>query len=171
MKIEQAGITDIPELLKLINSAYQNEKSKAGWTTEADFLISDERIDYTSLEKMMNEKDAAFLKCINDANQISGCVYLQKQESKLYLGLLAVSPKVQNAGIGKKLLKAADDQAIRIDCSSIFLTVISIRKELIEWYERHGFIKTGETKPFPHDHNFGLSTLELELLVMERKLI
>ncbi|PWT96641.1 MAG: GNAT family N-acetyltransferase [Bacteroidetes bacterium] len=171
MKIEKAVTSDIPELLKLINSAYRGEDSRAGWTTEAGFLISDARIDAPSLEQMMKEKDAAIMKFVDDQNRISGCVYLQKQNSKLYLGLLAVSPILQGAGIGKKLLKVADDRGRELECDSIKLKVISIRKELIDWYERHGFNKTGELQPFPHDDNFGLATMELQLLVMERKLV
>ena len=50
------------------------------------------------------------------------------------------------------------------------MNVISLRQELIAWYERHGYKLTGETKPMEVDHRFGIPTRELEFVVMEKKI-
>jgi ribosomal protein S18 acetylase RimI-like enzyme len=85
--------------------------------------------------------------------------------------MLTVAPHLQNSGIGKQLLAAAESYARTHQCSFIVMSVISVRSELIQWYERHGYRKTGETKPFPmHDQRFGIPKQHLEFLILEKKL-
>ena len=94
---------DIPELNSLINSAYRGDSSKQGWTTEAD-LLGGIRTDEKALKEMMQQKNSFILK-YEEENKILACVYLKKENNKLYLGMLTVSPQLQNKGIGKILLK------------------------------------------------------------------
>jgi ribosomal protein S18 acetylase RimI-like enzyme len=87
------------------------------------------------------------------------------------LGMLTVRPNLQGKGIGKELLKEAEDEAQRQNCPSIFMTVISVRQELIDWYVRHGYQLTGEKKPFAFtDPRFGQPKTKLEFVVLEKKL-
>jgi hypothetical protein len=65
---------------------------------------------------------------------------------------------------------AADDHARKENCSSIYMTVITVREKLIAWYERHGYKKTGRVLPFPVDERFGIPTQPLEMLVLEKLL-
>ena len=167
--ISRATVHDIPALVVLVNSAYRGESSKAGWTTEAD-LLGGIRVNEHSLVKMINKNDSAILKCVNGEGQLIGCVYLEKQQQKLYLGMLTVLPQLQTAGIGKTLLKEAENYALSVNCSVMVMTVISVRNELIAWYERRGYINTGEKKPFPTDPAFGIAKQPLEFIVMEKKL-
>jgi ribosomal protein S18 acetylase RimI-like enzyme len=169
MEIITAISADIPVLVALVNSAYRGEGSKIGWTTEAN-LLGGIRTDEKSLTDMMNKPGATMLICRSENKALIGCVYLQKQEKKLYLGMLTVSPDLQNAGIGKQLLLAATAHARQNNCNTITMTVISVRQELIAWYERHGYHKTGETKPFPADPSFGLPKQPLEFVVMEKSI-
>lgn len=161
--------TDIPSLDKLVNSAYRGESSKKGWTTEAD-LLGGIRTDADGLKKMMSEPGAVILKYTGEENELQGCVFLKQKGSKLYLGMLTVHPELQAKGIGKKLLSAAEAYAHQKGCDGITMTVISVRHELIAWYERHGYQKTGETEPFPTDPSFGLPKQALEFVVMEKQL-
>lgn len=164
-----ASTTDIPALDVLVNSAYRGESSKKGWTTEAD-LLGGIRTDAAGLAKMMAEPGAVILKYSPEENQLQGCVYLKKKISKLYLGMLTVNPEMQANGIGKKLMAAAEEYAKQNACDTMTMTVISVRSELIAWYERHGYHKTGETQPFPADTSFGLPKQPLEFIVMEKPL-
>jgi ribosomal protein S18 acetylase RimI-like enzyme len=170
MPVLPARKKDMPALVTLINSAYRGEASKKGWTTEADLLEGEFRIDLPSLTELSNNEMAVILKYVSEADEIAGCVYLHKQERGLYLGMLTVSPELQGAGIGKQLLAAADRYARENNCSSIFMNVISVRQELIAWYERHGYRQTDERKPFPSDHQFGIPTQDLEFTIMEKTL-
>jgi ribosomal protein S18 acetylase RimI-like enzyme len=169
MTIIPAGHTDLTSLNTLINSSYRGETSKKGWTTEAD-LLEGLRTDEAELEEMIEEKNSVILKCLDENDHLVGCVYLQKQDHKLYLGMLTVSPPHQNNGIGKKLLTTAEEYAINKNCSSIIMTVISIRRELIEWYERHGYERTGETKPFHYNGaRLGIPKMPLEFIFLQKK--
>src|SRR5690349_22850796 len=100
--ISAATNKDIDKLLILVNSAYRGESAKKGWTHEANLISGEIRINKKSLEKMLSDPNASILKYEED-DQIIGCVYLEKKNTSLYLGLLTVSPDVQAKGIGKKL--------------------------------------------------------------------
>jgi ribosomal protein S18 acetylase RimI-like enzyme len=170
LTITIAANEDIAQIEKLVNSAYRGDSSRKGWTTEAD-LLDGIRTNKDVLSGMINRGDSIVLKCNNAKNQLVGCVYLQKKEEKLYLGMLTVAPDIQAQGIGKKLLQASEEYAQTQQCTAITITVISLRQELIKWYERRGYKATGERKPFPsNDPRFGLPKQQLEFIVMEKKL-
>jgi ribosomal protein S18 acetylase RimI-like enzyme len=84
--------------------------------------------------------------------------------------MLTVSPELQGKGLGKMLLEESEAFAQFWDCSHIVMTVIASRIELIAWYERHGFKKTGETKPFPYgEERFGIPKVEnLHFVVLKK---
>jgi len=168
MSISRANLKDIPELVELVNSAYRGEASKKGWTTEADLLKGALRTDIPSLIALMKNPDAVILKYSDINNAIIGSVYLEKQERGLYLGMLSVSPLLQASGIGKQIMSAAEIFAMENKCPCIFMSVISVRHELIAWYERLGYKLTGETKPLPADNRFGVPTQPLEFIIMEK---
>ena len=164
-----ATADDIPALLILVNSAYRGESSRVGWTTEAD-LLDGIRTDEASLQAMIEKLHATVLLCKGEDDALAGCVYLEQLGTSLYLGMLTVSPHLQAQGLGKQLLCAAEDEARSRGCTAIKMTVISIRNELIAWYERHGYAKTGETEPFPTEERFGIPKQKLEFVVMRKEL-
>lgn len=170
MAIIVATEKDIPELVSLMDSAYRGEESKKGWTSEADIIHGNKRTDETTVTDLMKSPGSVFLKYTNEQNKIVGCVFLSKKENKLYLGMLCVCPEVQAKGIGKKFLSAAEEFAHANKCHAIYMTVISLRKELIAWYEKHGYHQTGVTVPFPEDERFGIPIQPLEMLVLEKAL-
>lgn len=161
---------DIPELVSLINSAYRGESSKKGWTTEAWLLEGDLRTDIPTLSNIIRQPGTVILK-YTEAAGIKGSVYLDVQPRGLYLGMLTVDPRNQATGIGKKLMKAAEIYGKEKGCSCIFMNVISVREELVAWYERQGYYKTGEKKPLPADTKFGKPTRELEFAIMQKDLV
>jgi ribosomal protein S18 acetylase RimI-like enzyme len=169
MSITPTTLTDVPELVTLINSAYRGETSKKGWTTEAN-LIDGQRIDVDSLTAQISDPEAVILKNTNNEGQITGCVYLQKRGDKLYLGMLTVSPALQTNGLGKQLLQAAEVYAQNIHISAIIMTVITTRTELINWYERRGYSKTGEVIPLVIPLQFGTVKQPLEMFWLEKVL-
>jgi len=171
MPISIADAKDINSLVALMNDAYRGENSKKGWASEADLFIGDKRTDETTVSELIKRPGSVFLKYLNDDGILEGCVLLHKKENRLYLGMFCVSPSVQGKGVGKKLLKAADEYAREQNCSVIFMTVITVRENLIAWYERHGYIKTDKVLPFPVDERFGTPTQPLKMLVLEKHLL
>ncbi|ANE50103.1 GNAT family N-acetyltransferase [Flavisolibacter tropicus] len=168
LHISPATTDDIPNLVRLVNSAYRGDSAKKGWTHEADLISGTERIDVASIKQMLKKPSSVILKCTDDTNTIVGCVYLDKQADKLYLGMLTVSPDIQARGIGKRLLQAADEYAQQNQLHHIIMTVINVRKELIDWYNRNGYTDTGERQPFPTDGRFGLPQTQLEFVVLQK---
>jgi ribosomal protein S18 acetylase RimI-like enzyme len=167
--IIKASVEDAHELDILVNSAYRGDSSRQGWTTEAD-LLDGTRTDAAAIAELIQTPGTTILKYVEE-NKIIGCVELRNQNGKLYLGMLTVRPHLQGRGIGKELLKTAEAEAEKQKCKSIFMTVISIRKELLDWYIRHGYQLTGERKPFAfNDPRFGQPKMNLEFVVLEKKL-
>ena len=169
IEILPARAEDATELNILVNSAYRGDSSRQGWTTEAD-LLDGTRTDAAVIEDIINTPGYTVLKYVED-DEILGCVELHNENGKLYLGMLTVRPNLQGKGLGKELLKAAEAEAKNQKCTSIFMTVISVRQELIDWYVRHGYAHTGERKPFSFtDPRFGQPKKQLEFVVLEKML-
>lgn len=167
--ITKATLKDVSALNQLINSAYRGETSKKGWTTEAN-LLEGLRTTEQELTETIQDKKNTILKFTQN-EQIIGCVLLIKKEQQLYLGMLTVSPDLQNSGIGKQLLHQAETQALALGLPKIVMTVISVREELIAWYKRNGYQDTGAREPFPTSHAHSAIAKEpLEFIVLEKKI-
>lgn len=165
--ITTASLHDVSFLNLLINSAYRGESSKKGWTTEANILEGLRTTEQELIETIQNPKNT-ILKFTQE-NQIIGCVLLVEKEQQLYLGMLTVSPELQNSGVGKKLLLQAEIHAKNLGLPKIEMTVISVRDELIAWYKRNGYKDTGEREPFPaSDVHIPIAEEPLEFIVMEK---
>ncbi|KAH8649835.1 acetyltransferase [Xylariales sp. PMI_506] len=148
---------DAPRLLRLIGSAYRGESSRAGWTTEAD-LAEGDRIDEAGLLAKINAADAAFLIVLPEADRddpeapaLSCCEIVWKPEAQVtYFGLFAVDPARQGGGVGRRVLEYAEAYARgRWAARSMEMQVIGFRADIIAWYGRRGYFKSGETREFP----------------------
>ncbi|MCW5912061.1 MAG: GNAT family N-acetyltransferase [Cyclobacteriaceae bacterium] len=167
--IVPATPADTPQLNQLVNSAYRGDSSRQGWTTEAD-LLDGTRIDEAAIRDLI-QKPGTVILTYREQDEILGCVELRTEKARVYLGMLSVKPNTQGKGIGKKLMQAAEDFATQNNIDAIFMTVISVRKELIDWYVRHGYRLTGERKPFVvPDVRWGIPKMELEFVVLEKNL-
>lgn len=167
--IRPATIADVPQLVTLVNSAYRGESSKAGWTTEAD-LLEGQRTDADMLLALLEQDNNTILIAANETSGIIGSVYLQNNDPTMYLGMLTIQPTLQAQGLGKMLMTAAENFTREKACTSIEMTVISVRHELIAWYAKRGYLPTGATKPFPPDTKFGIAKMPLEFIVLRKQL-
>ncbi|OCB77823.1 N-acetyltransferase [Flavobacterium piscis] len=167
--ITKATLQDIPSLNILINSAYRGETSKKGWTTEAH-LLEGKRTTEEELTEIILDSKNTFLK-FTENDQIIGSVLLVEKEHQLYVGMLTVSPELQNSGIGKKMLAEAENHAKSLALFTLSMTVVSVRTELIAWYKRHGYVDTGKREPFPSsDIHINISDKPLEFIYLEKKI-
>ena len=113
ISISRATVQDVKAITALLNSAYRGEDSKKGWTTEADLIAGEVRTSSKSIQKIIEQPNSVMLKFTDSTKNIVGCVNLQQHDATIYLGMLSVSPILQNAGIGKQLLAAADEYALQ----------------------------------------------------------
>ncbi len=170
LHITIASAADIAALKDLLNSAYRGEVSKQGWTTEANIIAGNVRADENLLQQVMLQQGSVILKYTDDEQKIIACVNLQQHGNKIYLGMFSVSPQLQGGGIGKKLLLAAEEYAKHLQCRAIYMSVITVRSELINWYKRHGYTDTGERKPFEEDNVTGKHLQPLQFMTLEKEI-
>ena len=169
-QIAFALLEDVPAITALLNKAYRGESSTKGWTTEAHLIAGNTRTDEKNLQQIMQQPGSIVLKFINEQEAIIGCVNLQQHGNKIYLGMLSVLPQLQGFGVGKHLLQAAEEYAQYLQCGSIYMSVISVRTDIINWYKRHGYTDTGEKKPFIEDGLTGKHLQALEFLTLEKQM-
>lgn len=166
-----ATASDVPSLVALVNSAYRGEGSRAGWATETD-LIAGIRIDEERLATTMATEGNVVLVHEEDG-AIVACVHLEHRGTHGYLGLLTTKPTLQAKGIGRRMLESAEAWAVtHWQSREMHMTVVVQRESLIAYYERRGYSRTGETKPFPYgDDRFGVPRRpDLALLVLKKPL-
>jgi predicted N-acetyltransferase YhbS len=149
---------DIPAITKVVNSAYQGEPGSKSWTSEGH-LLAGQRTREDILHSLLQQPSITILKCINEQQNIVGCVLLEKKMDTLYLGMLSVEPQLQASGIGKLLLQQAETFAREHHYNTITITVINQRPELMDWYKRRGYIPTGDVQPFSNATNTALTEL------------
>ncbi len=156
MTFRDADAADIPAIVALVQSGYRGEASRAGWTTEAD-VLDGQRIDALGVREAIEQPHSVVL-LAEDADNLVACAHVARLEGAGYFGMFAVQPGLQAGGIGSRVLGEAERLVqVRWHCSEMRMTVIDVREELIAWYERRGYIRTGQHKPFPYgDERFGI---------------
>ncbi|WP_448096675.1 GNAT family N-acetyltransferase [Luteibacter yeojuensis] len=165
-----ATLADAPAIAALVESAYRGDASRTGWTTEADFLHG-RRTDVAEIEELLSGENGRFVLFERGGDVAASC-YIERQGTVCYFGMFSVHPPLQGAGIGRRVIEEVERIARdEWGCERVEMTVIDIRAELIAWYERRGYVRTGRTKPFPYgDERFGLpqrDDLRFEYLVKE----
>jgi ribosomal protein S18 acetylase RimI-like enzyme len=177
LQVRDAGPDDVDDIVALVESAYRGNVSRAGWTTEAD-LLDGRRTDAEAVSDIVGgpgvvllaEADGTLVGCCR-LEPVSGA---EGESRTCYFGLFAVAPQRQGAGIGDRLLAAAEEAARhRFGAARLEMTVIAQRDALIAWYERRGYARTGETRPFPYgDERFGIPRRDdLHFVVLIKPLI
>ncbi|MBA3023071.1 MAG: GNAT family N-acetyltransferase [Gammaproteobacteria bacterium] len=163
---------DVAAIVALVNSAYRGDSSRAGWTTEAD-ILGGQRTDAEEIAQSIAEAGSEFLLCMHDGETI-GSVHLLRQDAQTaYLGMLVIKPGLQGRGLGSRLMDEAERFLMeQWSVSRLQMQVITLREELIAFYERRGFSRTGEFKPFPESEpRFGLpKVMGLKFEVLEKGL-
>jgi ribosomal protein S18 acetylase RimI-like enzyme len=149
---------DVAELVTIIESAYRGDSSRLGWTTEAD-LLGGQRTDAEGVAAIIAAPTSRILVAVADNGALLACCQLERHDDAVcYFGMFAVSPQLQGAGIGHRLLAEAERSAhLDWQADTMEMMVIRQRGDLIAWYERRGYEVTAETRPFPYgDARYGL---------------
>lgn len=163
--------TDAEAIVALVESAYRGDASRVGWTTEAD-LLDGRRTDVEAVLALIDAPDSMILLAQSATGHalLASCYLAREGRDNAYFGMFAVRPDAQGDGVGRRVLAEAERIARATwQCTHMAMTVIDVRAELIAWYERRGYHRTGEYKPFPYgDARFGIPRrhdLRFELLL------
>ena len=148
---------DVPAVVALVESAYRGKSSREGWTTEAD-LLDGRRTDAEAISAVIAGRDSVMLLAEADG-QLVGCCQLERRPgTEAYFGTFAVRPGGQGRGWGGRFLAEAERLARdEWGAATMVMSVLAQRPDLIAWYERRGYRRTGESAPFPYgNERFGL---------------
>jgi len=172
MLLNPAVEADYPAIINLINLAFRGTGPSASWNTEIVF-IEGQRLNESLLREDLAAKPEAHLLTYRDGPEgpLLGTVLLDpKQDGLWYLGLLTVRPDLQKRQLGRALLAASEAFAKERGARRIQMTVVNVRDTLIAWYERRGYTRTAETRPFPYgDERFGKPLRnDLHFVVLEK---
>ena len=170
--IAAATLADAPALKALLEAAYRGDSARRGWNHEAD-ILDDERTAPGEVEALLADEAVTILTAREGAALI-GCVAVTSKGAALaYLGMLCVAPDLQSAGLGRRRLDAAEDHARALGIAAMEMTVIDTRDALIAWYERRGYKRTGESRPFPmNDPRAGIVLVEhLQFVVLSKTIL
>ena len=174
LQFRVATNADIGAIVALTESAYRGDASRVGWTTEAD-LLDGQRTDPDEVAALIARDDVKLLLAERDGKLLASCVIERLSGERAgdgYFGMFSVRPDGQGSGTGRALLVEAERVAREEwHANAMRMSVIDVRAELIAWYERRGYRRTGEYKPFPYgDPRFGIpkrDDLRFEWLVKE----
>jgi ribosomal protein S18 acetylase RimI-like enzyme len=163
-----ATSADVDAIVALVESAYRGESGRRGWTTESH-LLDGRRTDELLVAGLLTSPDSAML-LAHVGGELLACCHLEKHGDSAYFGMFAVDPLRQNSGLGKQVLAEAERFAREVwQCVAMHMKVIDARSELIAWYERRGYRRTGEYSPFPYgDERVGIprrDDLRFELMI------
>lgn len=155
IQLSPATAADYPAVIALTNRAYREASGQADWKVET--LVGGQRIDEALLRDDLAQPGAVLLLGRDEGGDYVGHVRLDASDTGVwYLAMLTVNPDRQDGGMGRILLAAAEDYARTHGAHRIRMSVIHQRSELIAWYQRRGYVLTGETGVFPYgDARFG----------------
>ncbi|MDT0446302.1 GNAT family N-acetyltransferase [Streptomyces johnsoniae] len=173
LSFRTASEADVPAVVTLVESAYRGERSRAGWTTEAD-LLDGRRTGPDEVGAALADPAGRLLLAERDAELVACCRLVREAgragEPAAHFGMFAVRPDLQAAGVGRLMLAEAE-RVVREEWGArhLEMQVLTPRTSLIAWYERRGYVRTGRTVPFPYgDERFGvprMAGLAFEVLV------
>jgi N-acetylglutamate synthase-like GNAT family acetyltransferase len=137
MKTRVAVIDDAETIARLVNDAFRPER----------FFSNGDRTDPEKIRALVPK--GKFL-LVEEANALTGCVYIELRGERGYFGLLAIDPARQRSGLGSRLVAIAEEECRSAGCHFMDLTIVNLRKELLSFYQRLGYIESG-TLPYPSD--------------------
>ena len=161
--IRRSTADDLADLHPMVERAYRGDAARLGWTHEADY-IEGPRTSVAALAAVIADPNQAILLACGAAGP-EGCVQVtDNRDGSAGIGLLSVEPARQASGLGRRLLAAAEAEALHRGAQRVQMSVVGIRDTLIAYYERRGYRQTGERRPFGYPGVIGGATLDFVIL-------
>ena len=171
LNFRTARSADIDQLVALVTSAYRGDSSRVGWTTEAD-LLDGSRVDHAMVEYNITRADSEII-ITEIQGDIVACAHISREIKYGYFGMFAVRPRLQGQGLGDSVLTHAEHcVSTKWGIKKMRMNIISVRTELIAWYQRRCYYDTNKIVPFPSDNPvFGIPKCpNLQFVVLEKNI-
>jgi ribosomal protein S18 acetylase RimI-like enzyme len=164
-----ADAQDVPAVRRLIEQAYRGAEARKGWSSESDLLLGP-RTSEAEIARLVALPDTRFV-LMEEGDRLAGCALIEKRGENGYFGMFAIDPNRQQGGLGKALLDRLEAAVQELwGVGAMTLTVISLRSELIAFYERRGYRLTGQHIPFPFSETSGETRRDFDLIEMQKLL-
>ena len=151
--ITQANTSQAALIARLVNQAYRPASDTRGWTHEAD-LVAGDRTSAEQVALQISPRSPVLVALRN--GDVIACVQIIHDGPDCWIGMLATLPSEQNAGLGKKMLSAAEAYAIdHFMPKRLMMSVLTSRPELLSFYQRRGYQPTGNVTEYPVDAGVG----------------
>jgi GNAT superfamily N-acetyltransferase len=141
MVTRYATVADIPEIVRIINSAFRVE----------DFFIDGDRTNEADIAARMAEPDVRFL--VVDAPEsgaLAATVLMDIHGERGHFAMLSVDPPFQGKGLSRILMNAVEDHCREAGCKALDIEIVNLREELPAFYAANGFAPV-TTLPFPDE--------------------
>jgi len=169
IRFAYATLADVPRVAALIEIAYRGEVAATGWTNEAA-ILKGLRSSPREVERLVRAADSRFVLALG-GDVLAGSALIKRHGDGAYFGMFAIDPSRQQQGLGKVIMAQCETAARELWAARYLrLSVISLRHELIGWYERRGFVRTGEHEPFPFNEAPGALRTDFDLVVLQKPL-
>jgi uncharacterized protein (TIGR00290 family) len=171
MDCRRATEEDVPALVALVRAAYRGPEASEGWTSDVG-LIEGDRIDEAEMCALVLAPAGAVLIAERDSELVGCCFVEDRGHGMAYFGTFAVRPRLQSGGIGGRLMAEAQRYLVRrFGSRTLEISVVEPLASLLAWYERIGFERTGEVRPFGrHPGRAEPVVCDLRIVVMRRSL-
>ena len=170
LEVRVADEVDADAVAALVERAYRGESSRAGWTSEADY-VGGSRTSGTAVRELITDTHTAVLLGERDGQLVACCQVTSLQNGEAYLGMLAVEPTIQNGGLGRRMVEAAERVAReRWAAAALRIHVLSVQSALADWYRRLGFVDAGDRVPFPAGTDAEVLVAGLDFLIMTKQI-
>jgi predicted N-acetyltransferase YhbS len=151
--LRQASPADAERIAALVNRAFLAES----WFKSVD------RTNASQVRHLIGK--GVFL-LLEEEGRLLACVYLEPRGDRVYLGMLSVEQDMQGRGIGRRMMRDAEDFARSRGHVAMDLRIVHLREELPPYYRKHGYVETG-TEPAP---NFPGVKVPIHFVLMSKSL-
>lgn len=129
----KAETRDVERIAQLVNRAFE---------VEAFFAVGDRTTEDQVRDKLVT---GDFL-LAELRDRLIGCVHTERRDgTRGYIGMLAVDPSLQRGGLGRQLMRLAEQHCRQAHCVEAIITVINLRTELLPFYTHLGYRVCGTT--------------------------
>ena len=181
--LRPALTTDIPALTVLINRCYLFEE---GWTSESE-LVGGIRTNQNEIQSVIEDENQHFFVYPQtnseheavETDELLGCINIGMENDGAYIGFFAVNPELQGSGVGSIMLEKAEilaqsylteqrltkqkERDKTADKKPIKMLVLKGRDKMLAYYQRRGYVCTGNTQSFSNNDSKGSNSKDSEL--------